>query len=303
MMELKSKKNILVLGATWTIWNMVFSFLSDNIHYSVFGTVKNNINYKNPKILEFNVNLNNDITILENIIIENNIDIVINCIWIIRPNENDIEHLKNTFYVNSYLPKYLDFISKKNNFKFIQISTDCVFDWKKWSYSTIDIPNEKNIYWLSKFLWEINNNENLTIRTSIIWLELNWNKKNLLNWFIDYSKNNDNVKWFSKAFWNWITTLTLAKIIDKIILDELNIHWLIQISSNEILSKYDLLNIFKKVYNISINIEKDELFTSDKTIIPSNEQLFFNDLIKSFIDQVYELVYYYKMNNYEKNIF
>ena len=49
-------------------------------------------------------------------------------------------------YVNCEFVKELANISKKQSYRLIHISTDCVFDGVKGDYSENDLPNAKDIY-------------------------------------------------------------------------------------------------------------------------------------------------------------
>ena len=59
-------------------------------------------------------------------------------------------------------------ISNMINSKIMHFSTDCVFDGKKGNYNEDYLPNANDIYGMSKALGELNYNNSLTLRTSII---------------------------------------------------------------------------------------------------------------------------------------
>lgn len=205
---------------------------------------------------------------------------------------NHISSIENWLIINSYIPNILNQLSVIYNYKLIHFSTNGIFSWDKGNYSIFNIPDSLDIYWLSKYLWEIDSNNNLTIRTSIIWIEMN-NNKNLLNWFLS-QKNNSNIDWYDKVFWNWFTTLTIAKIVDYIISKNVKISWIIQLWWKSI-SKYELLKIFNTIFNKNINIKKDISIFSDKTIKPSKEQNKFKHLIFPIDIQINELKYFYNL--------
>jgi len=286
-MELKSKKNILVLGAKWMLWNSIFSYLKRNNFFNVYWTSsKIELGYIDF-LLDYNY-----INKLENLFNENKFDYIINCIWSIRP-DKDLDSYEKTLLINSHFPKTLQNLSKKYNFKLIHFSTDCVFNWINWDYLIDDIPNEFWLYWLSKYLWEIDDNKNLTIRTSIIWIELWHNSKNLLNWFLS-NKNWSKIFWYSNVFRNWVTTLTLAKIINYIILENINLTWLIQLWWEKI-SKYDLLLLFKNIFRKNILIEEKKDIYIDKTIISNLNNNTINSFIIPIKEQIIELKSFYNL--------
>ena len=95
---------------------------------------------------------------------------IVNCIGSLV--EASINKPSLAIQTNSLLPHFLNEISEKYNFKLIHISTDCVFDGSKGSYKESDKKTETNYYGLTKNLGEINNDSNLTIRSSIIGPEI-----------------------------------------------------------------------------------------------------------------------------------
>lgn len=286
MMELKSKKNILVLGAKWMLWNSIFSYLWKNTILNIFWTSSKEELWYIPFLVNLDY-LDN----LDNLFKNYKFDYVINCIWSIRPDDK-IDSYNKTLLINSHLPKSLQKLSNKYDFKLVHFSTDCVFNWMNWDYSIDDIPNEFGLYWLSKYLWEIDDNKNLTIRTSIIGLEL-WNSKNLLNWFLS-NKDWAEIYWYSNVLWNWLTTLTIAKILEKIIIDNIELSGVHQFWGNKI-SKYDLLILFNKIFWKKIIIKQETSIKSNKVIIPSIKQVLFNEIITSIEKQIIELKKFYKL--------
>ena len=73
----------------------------------------------------------------------------------------------------------------------------------------------------------------------------------------------DEMGGWSENYWNGITTLQWAKICYDMILnwDSYNI---VNIPGTECVSKYDLVNIFKKIYNKKIKINKDDSIKVNK---------------------------------------
>ena len=155
--------------------------------------------------------------------------------------------------INTLFPHKLQEISNKYNYKFIHITTDCVFDGLKGNYIETDIHNESSIYGVSKSLGEPD--DACIIRTSIIGEEL-LNKKSLLEWVI--SQKDKTIQGYTNYLWNGITCLTLAKMIKQII--ETDSFWkgVRHIHSPNIVSKCDLCCYINQIYNLNININKFE---------------------------------------------
>lgn len=191
-------------------------------------------------------------------------DIIINCIGIIpqSKNVNDTD-CRNYFLINSLFPIMLSTIAATNNVKFIHITTDCVFSGLKGNYNELDCHDETNNYGVSKSLGELCHNSTI-IRTSIIGEQLK-NKYSLLEWV--KSHKNETIPGYTNHLWNGVTCLQLAKIILKMI-DE-NIWWtgVRHIYSPESITKYKLVELINQVYELNNIIKPIETPTSiDKTL-------------------------------------
>lgn len=219
-------------------------------------------------------------------------DIIINCIGIIPQSKNvNNANLRNYFIINSIFPNMLATLSELNKMKFIHITTDCVFSGKKGKYNENDLHDENNEYGISKSLGELGYNATI-IRTSIIGEELK-NKYSLLEWVKKHK--NTKLNGYVNHYWNGVTCLELSKIINKMINN--NILWkgIRHIFSPKSLSKYELVSIINKVYNLNNEINEYKTDTIvDKTL---NTLYDTNDLfnIKDLYLQIDDL------NNYKIN--
>ena len=127
-----SNSKVLVLGANGMLGKMVSLHLSSSEDLIVDVTSRNATefivsNFKdNHHIFDASQNIQNE---LEEIIIENHYKFIVNCIGVIKPkiNEKDNISVSNTILTNSYFPLSIQKIASKNNIKYIQIGTDCVF--------------------------------------------------------------------------------------------------------------------------------------------------------------------------------
>ena len=100
--------------------------------------------------------------------------------------------------------KYISFQNSTKS-RLIHFSTDCVFDGKKGNYKDDSKKNAKDIYGLSKSFGELNEDNALTIRTSIIGHELN-SKNSLLEWFLGLNKKKKSVMDIENAYFSGLPT-------------------------------------------------------------------------------------------------
>ena len=190
-------EKVLVLGNNGMLGHVVYQTCQANSFtekYDVIGINRLDSHRDNKSFKLDVLNFNE----LEEFIKNKQPRYIINCIgFLLQASSNNPSLAIQT---NSLLPHFLDRISEKYNFKLIHISTDCVFDGKKGEYKECDKKTETNYYGLTKNLGEIDNNRNLTIRTSIIGPELKSNPTGLFNWVI--SQKEKTIHGYSNAFCN-----------------------------------------------------------------------------------------------------
>jgi len=240
------KNNIVILGSKGMLGQMVESYFTS----------------KEFQIIEFNTrftenNFNeylNELNSFEDAF-------VINCIGRIKQKSQESSDL---LWANSILPIALA-RSLKSSHILIHPSTDCVFDGltdKPYNFS--DFHSASDVYGWSKSLGETavtNMANSLIVRVSIIGPDSNSNK-GLLSWFLN-NPSGIILNGFTNHFWNGITTLEWCKRIHEIIINENTLNQLmklglVQLGTKEIYSKYEMLHIFKKVFQKDFEIKPQE---------------------------------------------
>lgn len=221
-----------------------------------------------------------DIESINHTLTDNSFDYVINCIGLLV--KNCIDSPQAAALINGWFPHYLELEFHNSETKVIHLSTDCVFDGcAAKAYQVNDIHTEMNAYGKSKSLGEINNNKDLTIRTSIIGPEIKENGTGLFRWVC--SSNETELSGWENHLWNGMTTLHLAKIIDYCMYSDCYTN-ILQIGTQPI-SKYELLCLINEIFNlektiVQTNADKpcDKLLVSnvslfDKMVLPSHRQM------------------------------
>lgn len=256
-------KKILVLGAAGMAGHVVYTYLNELNKYDLVGTTNsNNLDGVNLKLNIF------DKVEVEKIIEEVNPDFIINCIgMLIRTSKSNPDQ---TIYGNAYFPYVLRDLAIKNNAKLIHISTDCVFSGKTGKYTENSFKDATDLYGLSKNLGEINDDHNLTIRTSIIGPELKQNGEGLFHWFM---QQDGTVNGFKSNYWSGVTTLELAKFIAWQI--ENPFTGLVHLTNSQPISKFDLLTVFNDVYQKGLIIEDKKDYICNKSFINTNDKITF----------------------------
>ncbi len=222
-----------------------------------------------------------DFTYLNRIVDEGNYDAIINAIGILNKDAEDNKAL--AVLINSYLPHFLVDITQNTKTRIIQMSTDCVFSGEKGGYSENSFRDGETFYDRSKALGEVENNKDLTFRNSIIGPDQNMNGIGLLNWFM---KQKGEVNGFTKAIWTGVTTLTLAKAMEKAL--EENLTGLYNLVNNNMISKFDLLKLFNKyLRSDTLTILKSDAIEVDKSLV--NKRNDFSFIVPSYEEMVSEM--------------
>ena len=192
-------------------------------------------------------------------------DAVVNCVGILNKVAEDNKPL--AVMANSYLPHYVGELCRAKGIKFVHVSTDCVFDGKAdGGYTEDSFRTAVDFYGRSKALGEINDDTNITLRTSIVGPDKNENGTGLFQWFMNQQGETGG---FDKVIWTGVTTIELAKAIEKAI--EHNLTGLRHVVNNEMIDKFSLLTLFIAHFNKDINIERKSDYVSNKSLIRTTD--------------------------------
>ena len=210
-----------------------------------------------------------DFMVLRKIINEGDFDFIINCVGILNAFAED--NPDQAILVNAYFPHFLERITKSSNLRIIHLSTDCVFSGSKGDYIETDPKDGDGFYGQSKALGELDNDKDLTIRTSIIGPDLNQDGIGLFNWIINQEGV---INGFSKAYWSGVTTIQLAKSIIKFILQNDPPSGVVHLTNNEKISKYELLKIIQQVFKLAhVKVVESKEHKTDKSIVNTRKEL------------------------------
>ncbi len=188
-------------------------------------------------------------------------EVVINCIGLIRQLPLGQRPLP-CIEINARFPHLLLGLCRKIGARLIHYSTDCVFDGKLGrAYTEADPCTAKDIYGLSKYLGEINEEPGLTIRTSIIGPELQ-SKHGLLEWFLSQKGT---VNGYRKAIYTGLPSVEHARILAEVILPKPDLFGLYQVAAPPI-SKYELLKLIAKEYGLSTKVRPVDNVVEDKRL-------------------------------------
>jgi len=255
---------VLVIGATGLIGSSIFRHLSGNPNLMVFGTIRNSADklFFSPSQAK---KLHSPFLAPENhkwdkILRKIRPHVVINCLGITKHLVGGNDPLV-AIPINSYFPHYLNARCKEYGARLIHISSDCVFSGNRGGYLESDIPDAEDFYGRTKALGEITDGSAITLRTSTIGHELK-SAFGLLDWFLGQKIS---CQGFKKAYFSGVTTLELAKIIDRYVIPNVQLHGLYHVGARKI-SKYDLLTQIACEYGKKIEIIPNTTFKINRSL-------------------------------------
>lgn len=188
-------------------------------------------------------------------------DCIVNAIGVIKqiPKAGDS---KTMVELNAVFPRELARLADSAGCRLITISTDCVFDGSRGSYSESDDPDARDMYGMTKFLGELDGPNCLTLRTSIIGRELG-TAHSIVEWFLQ--QRGGEVRGFTKAIYSGFSTIEMARIIRMILADHPGLSGIYNVSSEPI-SKFGLLNLLNEGYSANVRIEPSDELVIDRSL-------------------------------------
>lgn len=274
----------LVLGASGMAGHTIAIYLKEQ-GYNVIGFVRHEVPFI-PCVTGDAM----DIGFLRELIYHGGFDSVINCIGIL--NQPAEQHKDQAVFVNSYLPHFLADVTSGTNTQIIHMSTDCVFSGKIGNYMESSLRDGVTFYDRTKALGELEDDKNITLRNSIVGPDIDPEGIGLLNWFM---KQNGEIKGYTGAMWTGMTTLQLAKIMEKTA--EQRVHGLYNMVPNHNISKYELLKLFNHyIRHDAVQISPYDGFTADKTLVRTRFD--FAEIVPDYAIMVREMADWMRAHSY-----
>lgn len=272
----------LILGCNGMAGHTISLYLTEQ-GYDVLGLARTESKYIKSVVCDVS-----DTERLNNIIKQGAFDSIINCIGIL--NQFAEENKARATLLNAYLPHFLAEVTQSTDTQIIHMSTDCVFSGKRGGYSENDLRDGETFYDRSKALGELDDDKNITLRTSIIGPDIDQNGIGLLNWFM---KQKGEVNGFTKTLWTGQTTLQLAKTMEAAAIEKA--YGLYNVVPNSNISKYELLKLFNHYMRKNeLKINPVEGINADKSL--KRTRYGFSYLIPDYEIMVSEMAVWMKVH-------
>ena len=188
-------------------------------------------------------------------------EVVINAVGIVKQHKAANEVVES-LEINALLPHRLASLCAVAQARLIHISTDCVFAGDRGNYSEDNVADALDIYGRTKHLGEVSGPGCLTIRTSMIGLELH-RKLSLIEWYL---AQKGNIRGFKNAIFTGLTTRELARVLKLLIENHPLLSGIYHVAAEPI-SKYDLLKRLTELTGRKdIIVEPESDFHCDRSL-------------------------------------
>jgi dTDP-4-dehydrorhamnose reductase len=242
---MENPMKIMIFGGNGLLGNNLVRALSGK--HTVFYSIRGESFQDNKSQFFFDASSlkNFDCTIL------NGLDVIINCIGLA-----DVERCESEPFLanqlNIEVPKFLSKVSYDRNIKLVHISTDHFVANGSLLANEDSTINAVNNYGLTKLMGEKSvldfNKNSLIIRTNFFGHDYNKNNS-LTDWLVSKLINNNQVYGFSDIYFSPVSINFLAEAVLEIL--KLKYSGVLNVSSNECISKYDFLVKVSKIFQLN----------------------------------------------------
>ena len=191
-------------------------------------------------------------------------DFLMNCVGVIKQRDQ-AKAAVPSIAINSLLPHLLTEWAEGWGGRVVHFSTDCVFSGRKGDYTLADPSDAEDMYGKSKFLGEVDRENALTLRTSIIGRELS-QFASLVEWFL--AQEGGVVRGFTRAIYSGMTTDTMTDLLRHIVTQRPETHGVHQVVSDKI-DKDALLRLIREAFGANVEIKPDATFVCDRSMLGS----------------------------------
>jgi dTDP-4-dehydrorhamnose reductase len=255
---------VLVLGASGMLGNAVLRLFADSDGFDVRGTVRSPGSLRLlPEAVRGRIETGVDIEnpdSLVSVLARVRPQVVVNCVGVVKQLAEADDPLA-AIPINALLPHRLARLCAVGGARLVHVSTDCVFSGSRGMYTEADFPDANDLYGRSKYLGEVDYDNAVTLRTSIIGHELA-SAHGLVGWFL--SQQGD-VKGYRRAIFSGLPTVELARVIRDHVIPRPGLHGVYHVSAEPI-NKYDLLRLVGESYGKATRIAPDDRLVIDRSL-------------------------------------
>lgn len=260
-----SRTRILILGASGMLGNAALRVFAEDPACEVVGSVRSagvikTLQAKAPAA-QFVAGIDvESLDSLTRLFAQVRPDVVINCIGVVKQLAEADDPL-TAIPLNALLPHRLARLAQVAGARLVHVSTDCVFTGSKGGYLESDPSDAQDLYGRSKLMGEVDYENAVTLRTSIIGHELA-SAHGLVGWFLAQPGP---VRGFTKAIFSGLPTVELARVIKQHVLPHPELRGTWHVSAAPI-DKYTLLKLVAAEYGRTNEIAPDDKLVIDRSL-------------------------------------
>lgn len=261
---MEKQHRILVIGAAGMLGNALLRYFSNETGHVVFGSVRSARSASLlPGALRSSVISGIDVDnpdSLVRLVGDTRPTILVNCVGLVKQLQGSRDPL-SALSINSALPHRLAHLAAASGARLVHLSTDCVFSGTRGMYKEDDTPDATDLYGRTKLLGEVDTDNAITLRTSIIGHELG-TSHSLVCWFLSQQEA---ATGYRRAVFSGLPTVEIARVIDRHVLPNPGMRGLYHLSAAPI-DKYRLLQLIAERYGKTIRIEPADSPVIDRSL-------------------------------------
>ena len=165
--------------------------------------------------------------------------------------------------VNSLFPHRLADCAAAAGSRLIHISTDCVFSGDRGRYTERDRPDPIDLYGRTKLLGEPGAEGTLTLRTSMVGLELG-QRRGLVEWAL---RQHDQIAGYRYAVFSGLTTTELARVLDLVLTKAEDLRGIWHVASAPISKLEFLSELMRRLGRQAAHVVPDESVHCDRSLV------------------------------------
>ncbi len=186
---------------------------------------------------------------------------IINAAGIVKQRKAAKDHI-SSIEINALFPHRLAAMAAAESIRLFQVSTDCVFSGRRGHYQESDLPDPFDLYGRTKLLGEVDNSGCVTLRTSIIGLEVA-SRQGLVEWALS---QHGEIGGYVNAMYSGVTTRELARVLNLLLTRVTTLHGVWHVASEPI-SKFNLLtSLFGAIGRTDVTVVPDYSVSCDRTL-------------------------------------
>jgi dTDP-4-dehydrorhamnose reductase len=185
-------------------------------------------------------------------------DAVINAVGVVKQRRQDPIP---TIATNALFPHQLAALCAVHGARLVHLSTDCVFSGARGGYREDDLPDPVDLYGRTKLVGEVTAAGAITLRTSMIGLELACGL-GLVAWFL---AQRGTVAGYERAIFSGLTTLELSRVIETVLVLRPKLTGVYHVAANPT-DKLALLTGLRDRLGLDVAIAPDRSFVCDRSL-------------------------------------